>query len=650
MKILEGKSIKDQVTLILGMILSISIGLSTAALIGLSLNSAQKDLNDYTARMHDFLAQDFVRILILDNPEHAAEFNRRMQALENVRKIILKESWSKNPAYLYQRQGIVDSNQWPEFSAPISGFNDGSYILAQEIIYSDSVQGVAYIEIDATEYHATLYRLISFAVTILVLVVAVSILVAQRLQRVISNPLQNILKLIERVQNDRNYAIEISSSGAKEICGLVDGINEMLKEIHITNIEKDRLLKRMEDLNSQLRNARDEALQFSKAKSDFLSRMSHEIRTPLNGIMGMTNLVLDSSLADDQRQNLNIVKSSSEMLLSIVNDILDFSKIEAGNLELDVAPFDISEHLRSIKRNFSVQSEAKGVNFSASIDDNLPPRILGDSRRMGQIMFNLIGNAIKFTEAGGRVTFNVQLMSHTTTGTTVKFEVSDTGQGIKKEELDSIFTLAQTTDSSSNRFSSVGLGLSIVSRLVEMMDGELDVESDFGKGSTFSVLIRFPAVESWNPTHETHEELNGTGELQDAESYKPLRILLVEDNPVNCKLAVRLLEKQGHHVWVVGNGLRAIDMLGHRSFDLILMDIHMPVLDGLEATKRIREMENSELSQIPIVAMTAHAVEGYREMCHQAGMDDYITKPINVKELNNVLVHYSKKIHSSGQN
>jgi signal transduction histidine kinase/CheY-like chemotaxis protein/ligand-binding sensor domain-containing protein len=387
-------------------------------------------------------------------------------------------------------------------------------------------------------------------------------------------------------------------------------------------------------LITELREARRAAEAASRQKSEFLANMSHEIRTPMNAVVGMTELALELAQHGEQREYLTTVQTSADALLSILNDILDFSKIEVGKLELESAAFHFEESLRHVLRVLAVRAREKKLELRLRVADSVPRYVTGDQHRLQQVLFNLLGNAIKFT-ATGEVRLDARRHGAQGRPDLLEFIVIDTGPGVSADRQKAIFEPFEQEDSSTTRkFGGTGLGLAICTKLVELMQGRIWIESPWldeqtgsvCQGSAFHFTVRFPAADA--PAANPVET--------ETPALPPLRILLAEDNPVNQTLAVRLLQRRGHTVRVASNGREAVELVKEWEPDLVLMDVQMPEMDGLTATRIIRQAER-EGKHVPIVALTAHAMRGDSDRCLEDGMDGYLSKPIQTSQLDRVL-------------
>ena len=621
-------------------------GLFLLVLVGVSLDTSRGQVLERSSALGSVLASNLTASIVFQDPGTAAELLNGLRTVDDV--IEARITLAEGEVFVTYRRSLLEDQ------SGVQGLYSES--LSVPVLLDQEQIASLEIRVDLWPVYQQLVWISAIAFALWLLGMVAAYVLSRVFNARITEPLSDLADMMSEVTDREDYSQRFSYGVKNELGSVVDAFNEMLVRI---GDREQRLRKMIVDLEE----ARDQAESAARSKSSFLANMSHEIRTPMNGVMGMIALLKQGGLTEQQRAYFETIERSADALLLIIDDILDFTKIEAGRLKLGRSAFSLRDSLGSIEALFSEPASQKGLALSFTTDPAVPEVVIGDPGRIRQILLNLIGNAVKFTDEGS-ITVTAGL-TDTDKGEQFRFTVADTGPGIHPDDQTRIFGEFYQADVSLTRaHGGTGLGLAITEQLVRLMRGRIGFDSRHGQGSLFWVELPLEApgdntISEWateasktaasgkesarlerltNPTASASAPTTGATEYPLPVTYD-LQVLVAEDSEVNQFIIRELLAKWGIEIAVAANGLEAVEAFKKRAFDLILMDIQMPEMDGLEATRQIRALQAGEGIHpgCEIVGLSAHAMSGDRERYMAEGMIDYLTKPIRMEELREVL-------------
>jgi len=613
-------SIKYKMMLIIMLISSIALLIACIAFVTLDFYNYREKIADQLHILSDVVGDNNTANLLFTASSEADASLFSLRANENIVAACIYMP-NGNKLATYVRKDIKDHIEFPRKKQNDIFIGNDHIEVFRPIMLKDEEIGTIYLKSDLRELYERRNKFLSIGVGILLISLSIAFFISARLQRIITAPILKLVQIESEVSRKKDYSIRVEKTSNDEVGTLIGGFNEMLGQI--------------EQQNKELVEAKELAEQSEKAKESFLANMSHEIRTPMNAILGMANLLHSTPLNSVQQKYLDAINISGNSLMVIINDILDFSKIEAGKLSFETIGFKPQDVIEHLVASVQYKLTEKSIIITPKISEKVNQIVLGDPVRLNQILLNLVNNAIKFTPQG-TIDIICEDEKEDEKNLTLKFTVSDTGIGISKEKMDKIFeSFSQADVSTTRKFGGTGLGLTISKNLVELQNGSISVESEEGKGSVFSFIIPYKKGTEADVPKTEHTEYA-------AESLTNVKVLVVDDHEMNRLLAASIIGRWKFEVETAVDGKEAIEKLEKDNYDIILMDMLMPVMDGIEATKHIRNELPKEKAGIPIIAVTANAMKGDREKCIEAGMNDYVAKPFDPKELYNKMAYFLK--------
>ncbi|MBX7144938.1 MAG: response regulator [Oligoflexia bacterium] len=612
------------------------IGLSTIAL--LASASTIVWIEAHAIRLQRNTDLDILATTIANNSAAALAFNDQAAAREIIQSIQLDSDIVE--AIIFDRAG----NVFARYSRSTSPLNDSSILhyldifpaihSSKAISLKQEYLGTLSISSTTGKLKQRMARFLNWIALITAACIAVVIVISRWLGATVLAPIIRLSEVAAIVTSTKNYALRASSDSPDEVGLLVDSFNLMLSEIQRRDEqlshEHQQLEQRVAERTRELVVAKDLAETANRAKGQFLANMSHELRTPLNAVIGYADLLASrDDVSGEVREQLQTIHSSGSLLLALINDILDLSKIDSHKMQVESVPCDLVKIVQGIPPLFMPSAREKGIDLLLSLDPNMPTKVMADPVRLRQVLVNLVGNAVKFTEKG-KVELSVQVVSRDERNLTTTFLIRDSGIGIPQNKLATIFQAFDQADgSTTRRFGGTGLGLSIASGLVQLMGSKISVNSQEGLGSEFSFTLKLP-LPSRKEAPPKPQPAKYTSQISALHATK-FTVLVAEDNAVNTKLVTAILAKCGYKVICAADGVEAVEQFSKHPIDIILMDLQMPRMSGIEATKNIRTMSSG--AKVPIIALTAHAFEESKDECLKAGIDVHLAKPIDAKQL-----------------